>query len=310
MYNTNTSLSISTEECMIIEASCTKKTKSVETNDLSNYEHIVANSLLNLSSHNNHTTSQQQQHHVAIETKGDNSTRTQEQENNEGNRDGRKAESQTTAQIATINGMNEEIKNEMVKEEENERQEKSDHQYSTEEINKELSEDVKKPQGQKTCNEEYKKDEDVTDQKLEQYDLSDPSVNVATQGSQKEDYNTQKPLSPQSCMSSQASAAPMIIEVQSEESEKDDEIGDDEEEQSMMADESEMYDMMRGNLRLLEQAIALKAQQVKGNREFTPITEHHRYFPLDDRSTKHMELLRKSYYSKGMNISRMGDGGN
>lgn len=286
---------------MIIEASCIKKAKSAETNDLSNYEHIVANSLLHLSSHNNHTTpppqqQQLQKHPVPIEPKGD-LTRTKESENNE--KINKKAKNQLTAQTSTINRMNEKKMDEMMKEEENERQEKSDHLYFTEEISKQLSEDDKQPQAEENCKDEYNKEKDVKDQKLEQYD---PPVNVATQGSEKGDYSTEKPLSPQS-MSSQISAAPMIIEVQSEESEKDTENGDDEEEeQSMMADDSEMYDMMQGNLRLLEQAIALKAQQVKGNREFTPISEHHRYFPLDDRPAKHMELLHKSYYSKGKYI--------
>ncbi|XP_060792867.1 myelin transcription factor 1 [Neoarius graeffei] len=292
------------EECMIIEASCTKKAKSVETNDLSNYEHIVANSLLHLSSQNNYTTAPQQQQQqrqqcVAIEAKGNSSTRTEEKENNEGKQDGKKDESQTTAQTSTMNGINEKTEDEMVKEEENGKQEESDHQYFTDETSNQLPEDDTKQQVEQTCKEEYDRDEDMKDEKLELYDLSDPSVKVVTQGSQKENYNTCKPLSPQSCMSSQASAAPMIIEVRSEESEKDDEHGnDEEEEQSMMADQSEMYDMMRGNLRLLEQAIALKAQQVKANREFALISEHHRYFPLEDRPTKHMEILRKSYYSK------------
>ncbi|XP_058266626.1 myelin transcription factor 1 isoform X3 [Hemibagrus wyckioides] len=289
------------EECMIIEASCTKKAKSVEANDLSNYEHIVANSLLHLSSHNNHSTSpqqqqQQQQYPVATEVKGNSSTRTEEEENNEGNRDGKKDESQTTAQTSTMNRTNEKAEEEILKEEQNGRQEESDHQYFTEEISKHLSEEDKNPHVEKSCMEEYDKEEGLKDENVEQYD---PSVNVATQGAQKEDYITQKPLpSPQSCLANQASAAPMVIEVRSEESEKDDENGDEEEEQSMLADESEMYDMMRGNLRLLEQAIALKAQQVKGNREFMPISEHHRYFPLEDRPTKHMDLLRKSYFCK------------
>ncbi|GAA6084632.1 myelin transcription factor 1 isoform X1 [Tachysurus ichikawai] len=287
-----------TEECMIIEASCTKKAKSEES-DLSNYEHIVANSLLHLSSHNNYTTSlqqqqQQQQYSVAMEVKGDSSTRTEEEENNEGNKDGKKDESQTTAQTPTMNRTNEKAEDEIVKEEQNGRQEESDHQYFTEEISKHFSENDNNPHVEKTCREEYDKEENVKDHKLEQYYFSDPSGNDATQGSQKEDYITHKPLSPQSCLSN-----PMIIEVRSEESEKDDENEDEDDEQSMMADESEMYDMMRGNLRLLEQAIALKAQQVKGNREFMPISEHHRYFPLDDRPTKHMDLLRKSYFCKG-----------
>ncbi|XP_046726090.1 myelin transcription factor 1 isoform X1 [Silurus meridionalis] len=290
------------EECVIIEASCTKKAKSVETNDLSNYEHIVANSLLHLSSHNNHTTSpqkqeqKQQQHSVAIEENMDRSTIPEEEENREEKSTGKKCECQISS---TVNGLNEKLKDEMVKEEVNGRKEESDHQYFTEEISKQLSENDKKPQGEKIWKEEYDNDKEVKDQKLDKYSHTDPYVNHATQGSQKEDYSTHKPLSPQSCISSQVPAAPMIIEVRSEESEKDEENGDDEEEEpSVMAEESEMYDMMRGNLRLLEQAIALKAQQVKGNREFTAISEHHRYFPLDDRPTKHMELLRKSYYCK------------
>lgn len=282
---------------MIIEASCTKKAKSVEANDLSNYEHIVANSLLHLSSHNNHTTSpqqQQQQYPVATEVKGNSSTRTEEEENNEGNRDGKKDESQTTAQTSTMNRTNEKAEEEILKEEQNGRQEESDHQYFTEEISNHLSEEDENPHVEKSCMDD--KEEGLKDENVEQ---CDPSVNVATQGSQKEDYITQKLPSPQSCLANQASAAPMVIEVRSEESEKDDENGDEKEEQSMLADESEMYDMMRGNLRLLEQAIALKAQQVKGNREFMPISEHHRYFPLEDRPTKHMDLLRKSYFCKG-----------
>lgn len=289
---------------MIIEASCTKKAKSVETNDLSNYEHIVANSLLHLSSHNNHATSpqEQQQNPIAIEAKVDNSPRTEEEKNNDKKKDGRKDESQTAAQVFTINRMDEKAREEMEKKD---RQEESDHQYLTEKIGKHLLEEGKRPHIEKPCKGEYGEEEDLKGQKLEQYD---PSVDVATQ----EDHITHRPLSPKSCMSNQASAAPMIIEVRSEESEKDDENGDEEEEQSMMADESEMYDMMRGNLRLLEQAIALKAQQVKGNRELTPISEHHRYFPLDDRPTKHMEMLHKSYYGKGtcaVGSGPMGGGG-
>uniref|UniRef100_A0A8B9JQI7 Myelin transcription factor 1 n=1 Tax=Astyanax mexicanus TaxID=7994 RepID=A0A8B9JQI7_ASTMX len=115
-----------------------------------------------------------------------------------------------------------------------------------------------------------------------------------------------QPFETSNYTSSNASVAPLVIEVRSEGSERDDEDGDDEEEEdndslsqrSTVADESEMYDMMRGNLGLLEQAIALKAQQVKGHREFPHIPEHHRYFSLDDRPIKHIEHLRKSYYGK------------
>uniref|UniRef100_A0A8C5DKV5 Myelin transcription factor 1 domain-containing protein n=1 Tax=Gouania willdenowi TaxID=441366 RepID=A0A8C5DKV5_GOUWI len=66
-------------------------------------------------------------------------------------------------------------------------------------------------------------------------------------------------------------------------------------------DDSEMFDMTRGNLGLLEQAIALKAEQVKspGPRELlrAPDVHHQRYFTMEDRP-KHLDLIRKSYFSK------------
>ncbi|XP_076132992.1 myelin transcription factor 1 [Alosa pseudoharengus] len=108
-----------------------------------------------------------------------------------------------------------------------------------------------------------------------------------------------------------AGSSPVVIEVRSEGSERD-EDGDDEGEdddslshRSAITDtESEMYDMTRGNLGLLEQAIALKAKQVRGPRgplgaHLPEQQQHHRYFTFDERpSPKHLDGLRKSYYSK------------
>ncbi|XP_029994563.1 myelin transcription factor 1 isoform X2 [Sphaeramia orbicularis] len=107
-----------------------------------------------------------------------------------------------------------------------------------------------------------------------------------------------------------SSASPDIIEVHSDKSEEkdfDDADGDDERDddslsqRSTMTEESEMFDMTRGNLGLLEQAIALKAEQVKpaGPRELlrAPDIHHQRYFTMDDRP-KHLDVIRKSYFSK------------
>ncbi|KAG7224246.1 hypothetical protein INR49_000489 [Caranx melampygus] len=108
-----------------------------------------------------------------------------------------------------------------------------------------------------------------------------------------------------------SSASPDIIEVRSDRSEEkdfDDVDGDDERDdedsmsqRSTVTDESEMFDMTRGNLGLLEQAIALKAEQVKpaGPRELlrAPDIHHQRYFTMDDRP-KHLDIIRKSYFSK------------
>ncbi|XP_074537868.1 myelin transcription factor 1 isoform X2 [Halichoeres trimaculatus] len=108
-----------------------------------------------------------------------------------------------------------------------------------------------------------------------------------------------------------SSTSPDIIEVRSDHSEDkdfDDIDGDDERDdedslsqRSTVTDESEMFDITRGNLGLLEQAIALKAEQVKpaGPRELLcgPDLHHQRYFTMDDRP-KHLDVLRKSYFSK------------
>uniref|UniRef100_I3IVJ6 Myelin transcription factor 1 n=1 Tax=Oreochromis niloticus TaxID=8128 RepID=I3IVJ6_ORENI len=87
-----------------------------------------------------------------------------------------------------------------------------------------------------------------------------------------------------------SSASPDIIE-------RDDE--DSLSQRSAVTDESEMFDMTRGNLGLLEQAIALKAEQVKpaGPRELlrTPDIHHQRYFTMEDRP-KHLDVIRKSYF--------------
>uniref|UniRef100_A0A8C7Z686 Myelin transcription factor 1b n=1 Tax=Oryzias sinensis TaxID=183150 RepID=A0A8C7Z686_9TELE len=106
--------------------------------------------------------------------------------------------------------------------------------------------------------------------------------------------------------SSSSSASPDIIEVRSEKDfDLDGDVDHDDEDslsqRSAFTDESEMFDMTRGNLGLLEQAIALKAEQVKpgGPRELlrAPDIHHQRYFTLEDRP-KHLDIIRKSYFSK------------
>ncbi|XP_061698011.1 myelin transcription factor 1-like isoform X2 [Syngnathoides biaculeatus] len=109
------------------------------------------------------------------------------------------------------------------------------------------------------------------------------------------------------------SASPDIIEVHSDKSDEkdfDDVDGDDEHDdedslsqRSTVTDESEMFDMTRGNLGLLEQAIALKAEQVKpaGPRELLGVSDiqHHRYFTMEDRP-KHLDVIRKSYFKESI----------
>lgn len=120
---------------------------------------------------------------------------------------------------------------------------------------------------------------------------------ATTQG---ENYKIHKALSPTS---------PDVIEVHSDRSddrEFDDADGEDDKDslsqRSTMTDESEIFDITRGNLGLLEQAIALKAEQVKpaGQRDLfcSPDIHQQRYITMEDRP-KHLDAIRKSYFNKG-----------
>lgn len=122
-----------------------------------------------------------------------------------------------------------------------------------------------------------------------------------------ENYATHRASSPTS---------PDVIEVHSDRSEDrdfEDVDGDDDKDslsqRSTMTDESEIFDISRGNLGLLEQAIALKAEQVQpaGQRErfCSPDVHQQRYITVEDRP-KHLDALRRSYFNKGGTQSARG----
>lgn len=108
-----------------------------------------------------------------------------------------------------------------------------------------------------------------------------------------------------------ASPATVVIEVRSEE--EDDEDDDEEEEEededgveqdrvsegSGITDDSENWDMSRGNLGLLEKAIALKAEEVKGGQEVQSSPEYHPYSSSSKGSQGAGTARRTAYYSKG-----------
>uniref|UniRef100_A0A9J8D0M1 Myelin transcription factor 1 n=1 Tax=Cyprinus carpio carpio TaxID=630221 RepID=A0A9J8D0M1_CYPCA len=301
------------EECIIIEASNKEKPKLSSSEDLSNYQHIVANSIPHLNNHNSSAMSPQQQQWSVTMGKQDKSPfREPEEEEKEG-----KETEQTGNQVGVLvskeNGVMGNI-DEINDEEEDmhtESQKELEHQYfsemmETQQVEEEEDDDDDDEvlRSEITTEETYKeiKSEEEGDKETA------PSVITATQGSHiREDYVSHKLILPESYSSSKvATTSPVVIEVQSEESERDadvdgnDDDGDDDSlsQRSTVADESEMFDIMRGNLGLLEQAIALKAQQVKAHRELSRIPEHHRFFPLNDRPGKHMEHIRKSCFGK------------
>ncbi len=279
--------------------------------------------MTHLNNHNNGAMSPQQQQSLTVETQ-DKSPFREPEEGKEGN-ETEKTRNQVGVLMSKENGvMKGEIKDEE-KDMHTENQKESDHQYFTEEMETQQAEDDDddddddedddddddKDDNDEVLWSEIKREETYKEVKSEEEGEREtaPSVITATQGSHvREDYVSHKLTLPESYSSSKAAtASPVLIQVQPEESERDvdmegnDDDGDDDSlsQRSTVADESEMFDIMRGNLGLLEQAIALKAQQVKVHRELSRIPEHHRFFPLDDRSGKHMEHIRKSCFVKG-----------
>ncbi|KAG8567093.1 hypothetical protein GDO81_013495 [Engystomops pustulosus] len=86
----------------------------------------------------------------------------------------------------------------------------------------------------------------------------------------------------------------VIVEVRSD----DDKDDDSHSQKSAVTDESEMYDMMtRGNLGLLEQAIALKAEQVKVVREQSRTTaDNIKNYQTEEKQNRSIDTMRKSFY--------------
>uniref|UniRef100_A0A8C1IB85 Myelin transcription factor 1b n=1 Tax=Cyprinus carpio TaxID=7962 RepID=A0A8C1IB85_CYPCA len=240
--------------------------------DLSNYQHIVANSIPHLNNHNSSAMSPQQQQWSVTMGKQDKSPfREPEEEEKEG-----KETEQTGNQVGVLvskeNGVMGNI-DEINDEEEDmhtESQKELEHQYFSEMM--------------ETQQVEEEEDDDDDDEVLRS--------EITTEETYKEIKSEEE--------GDKETAPSVITSERDADVDGNDDDGDDDSlsQRSTVADESEMFDIMRGNLGLLEQAIALKAQQVKAHRELSRIPEHHRFFPLDDRSGKHMEHIRKSCFGK------------
>lgn len=128
-------------------------------------------------------------------------------------------------------------------------------------------------------------DEDDEDEEEQTSDMMTQDAPNASQGSPK--IHCEGQFSPKPEFS-------VIVEVRSD----DDKDDDSHSQKSAVTDESEMYDMMtRGNLGLLEQAIALKAEQVKVVREPSRVTtDSIKSFQSDEKQNRSIDTMRKSFY--------------
>uniref|UniRef100_A0A8C4S6N7 Myelin transcription factor 1 n=1 Tax=Erpetoichthys calabaricus TaxID=27687 RepID=A0A8C4S6N7_ERPCA len=134
--------------------------------------------------------------------------------------------------------------------------------------------------------EEDDEEEEDEDEEHEEGEVTPPEGSLTTtelvQDTQLEDYSCPKTVSS------------VVIEEEEDEEDDDDTLS----QKSAVTDESEMYDMTRGNLGLLEQAIALKAEQVKMMRDAGKLPgDQLRYMHSEDRPGKPLDTIRKSYFN-------------
>uniref|UniRef100_A0A3Q3IQA4 Myelin transcription factor 1 domain-containing protein n=1 Tax=Monopterus albus TaxID=43700 RepID=A0A3Q3IQA4_MONAL len=276
----------------------------------------VANSLLHLGrvSNNNVPTVAIQQsvametgEHVTVAAEGDEEGQNEQEvgmnESNEEEEEVADRKVQVLEESSVLQKEAVEVEGEEVEDEQGESEDRSNHvspeihQYLTEHIHHEQVRDE----------EEEVEEEDMavpaqqrrTDEGDEEKDEEDYRDHVLShRASPLEDYYPSPRGENYKIHKASSSASPDIIE-------RDDE--DSLSQRSTVTDESEMFDMTRGNLGLLEQAIALKAEQVKpaGPRELLPAPDlhHQRYFTMDDRP-KHLEVIRKSYFKSSRSEKR------
>uniref|UniRef100_A0AAY4DTT2 Myelin transcription factor 1 domain-containing protein n=1 Tax=Denticeps clupeoides TaxID=299321 RepID=A0AAY4DTT2_9TELE len=294
---------------MIIEASSTEKPNAPNGERYSSYQQIVASSLLHLGQVSEDQSNLQfKPVTVDTERNGNGSEALDEQVDCEGQeialgRNHKYNSPITVQENGEVESHDDDEDDEDEDEgaaEESRQLKESDHLYFSEELRKRPSHQEKLVvgTGQESQQEEMVEEDEDDSEETEDHSPADIIINNSVEVKSEAhrmpsplDYITHNAQSPYS--------------HKTEGSEKEEEDGDDEAEdddslslRSTVTDESEMYDMTRGNLGLLEQAIALKAEQVKGLREVGRLPDHHRFFTFDDRPSKHLDSFRKGYFSK------------
>ncbi|NWV61242.1 MYT1 factor, partial [Malurus elegans] len=162
----------------------------------------------------------------------------------------------------------------------------------------EAEEEDEEDEEEEDDDEEEEEEEDEEDEEEEEEEEDEEEEEMAPEVICEEAPHTSQDTQKSHC-EGQFSPKPeysVIVEVRSD----DDKDDDARSQKSAVTDESEMYDMMtRGNLGLLEQAIALKAEQVKIVREPSRLPgEHVKHFQVEDKQNKPLDSIRKSYYGK------------
>ncbi|KAG2461757.1 MYT1 factor, partial [Polypterus senegalus] len=300
--------------------------------DYSSYHEMVASSLLNLGQITENTVETAQislgRNELEIECESENTVQSSEAANQEQVKaaDDDECSSEETSETRVIVDVakndNRTIEDKLNSEKESQsieadkiyvkQKDNTDHQYFSGEYKRfhTVKEEPKGPseihceetlEDEEDDDEEEDDEEEDEDEEHEEGEVTPPEGSLTTtelvQDTQLEDYSCPKTVSS------------VVIEVRSEESDKDEEDEEEEEDEeddddtlsqkSAVTDESEMYDMTRGNLGLLEQAIALKAEQVKMMRDAGKLPgEQLRYMHSEDRPGKPLDTIRKSYFSK------------
>uniref|UniRef100_A0A8C7JCC2 Myelin transcription factor 1 n=1 Tax=Oncorhynchus kisutch TaxID=8019 RepID=A0A8C7JCC2_ONCKI len=133
-------------------------------------------------------------------------------------------------------------------------QEISDHQYSSGDYSRHPAKEEGDEEEEKKGEEKEEEEEEEEKEEVEEEEEEEEEEETEAGEVEEEDHDSHK-----------APPTTVVIEIRSEEEEEEEEEEDDCLSQgSGVTDDSETWDMTRGNLGLLEQAIALKAEQVRG----------------------------------------------
>ncbi|KAM3617750.1 uncharacterized protein V6R79_010519 [Siganus canaliculatus] len=150
-------------------------------------------------------------------------------------------------------------------------------------------------------------EEEEEEEDVEQVDDKEAEEKRQTKGADGEEEEEEDDKEDQN--SSKASPPTVVIEVRSEEDEEEEDAEEEEDEEdgeeqdrvsegSGITDDSENWDMTRGNLGLLEQAIAMKAEEVKGSQDMQNSPDYHPYSSSSKISEPGSAARRGAPYSK------------
>uniref|UniRef100_A0A8C3AS74 Myelin transcription factor 1 n=1 Tax=Cyclopterus lumpus TaxID=8103 RepID=A0A8C3AS74_CYCLU len=173
-------------------------------------------------------------------------------------------------------------------------QENSDHQYSSGDYNHQAKESIE-DKIEREAQEEEEEEEDEGEEREIHQEIAEMSLREEKFEEEEEDEREEEEDE------RQGKEVGKVVEEEEEDPDSKEYEGDEQDrvsEGSGITDDSENWDMTRGNLGLLEQAIALKAEEVKGGQEARSSPDYQPYSTSSKSSEPAAVARRTAHYSK------------